>query len=186
MAALLAVTSSVTMAQEGSTAGAQFSSVPNFNAPANATKITGVRLAALYGKSDVEVVGADFALLGLSEVNDIKGVTFPLFIGANKVNGDMTGASFGIFGIHKGKDIGANLNLVNITNHVQGANVGLVNIGADYTMVDVSFVNLVPKSNVQVGIFNKVDNIKYVQVGLINCAKNGFLPCFPIVNFPVK
>ncbi|PQJ89867.1 VC2662 family protein [Aliivibrio sifiae] len=157
-----------------------FSSLNGFNAPA-ASEVTGVRLAALHGKTG-DITGVDFAL-GMSESDNLTGVNFPLFIGANKVNGNMTGASFGLFNWHKGEDLGANLGFVNITNNVKGANLSAVNYSEGYTMVDVGVANLSNDSHVQVGFFNMTSEIKGVQVGLINCAENGFLPCFPIVNF---
>nr|PMK44696.1 hypothetical protein BCU00_09335 [Vibrio breoganii] len=58
-----------------------------------------------------------------------------------------------------------------------------MNYSDGQTMADVGLVSLSNKSNIQVGIFNKTKNIDGVQIGLINCADNGFFKCFPIVNF---
>lgn len=157
-----------------------FSSLNGFNAPA-ASEVKGVRLTALHSEP-VSVTGLDFALLGLSETQDVTGVNWG-FLGANRVHGEFTGASFGLFNWHMGDDLGANLGFVNITNNVKGANVSAVNYSEGYTMVDVGVANLSNDSHVQVGLFNMTSEIKGVQVGLINCAENGFLPCFPIVNF---
>ena len=68
-------------------------------------------------------------------------------------------------------------------NDVKGANVSFVNYSEGDTLVDVGAANLSEVSTVQVGIFNKTTKIEGVQIGLINCADNGFFPCFPIVNF---
>ena len=70
-----------------------------------------------------------------------------------------------------------------ITNDVKGANVSFVNYSEGDTMVDVGAANLSDTSTVQVGLFNKTKKIEGVQIGLLNCADNGFFPCFPFVNF---
>ena len=118
----------------------------------------------------------------MSESQKMTGVNFGIF-GAHKVNSEMTGASFGIFNWMDGNMTGANLGLVNITNNVTGANLSFVNVSEGKTSVDIGAANISQKSNVQVGIFNKTAKIEGVQIGLINCADNGFFKCFPIVNF---
>lgn len=180
-ASIAALISLVSCSALADSAPIMFSSLNGFNAP-EAAEVKGVRLALLHGQTG-DVTGVDFSLLGMSESQNITGVNFPLVIGANKVNGNMTGASFGLFNWHEGSDLGANLGLVNVTNNVKGANVSTVNYSEGYTMVDVGAVNLSNDSHVQVGFFNMTTEIKGVQVGLLNCAENGFLPCFPIVNF---
>ncbi len=156
----------------------------DFNAP-KTKDVSGVRFPAIYGKQGGNVAGVDFQLLAYSEMESLKGVSYPLIlVGANRIKGDMTGASFGLMNWHEGTDIGANLGLLNLTQSMKtGANLGGVNIAKGYTMVDISLVNLSAKSNFQLGIFNKTDEIAGVQIGLINCAKDGFLPCFPFVLF---
>lgn len=158
-----------------------FSSIDNFNAPDN-DNVAGVRLSALHGKVDT-LKGVDFAVVGISETNTTTGVNFGLFLGASKVNQQMTGASLGLLNWNEGLTTGVNLGAVNLTNDVKGANVSFVNYSEGDTMVDVGAVNLSSESTVQVGIFNKTSKIDGVQVGIINCADNGFLPCFPIFNF---
>lgn len=158
-----------------------FSSINDFNAPDN-SQVSGVRLAALHGKVE-QVKGVDFAIVGMSETNTTTGVNFGLFLGASKVNQEMTGASLGLFNWNEGLTTGVNLGAVNVTNDVRGANVSFVNYSEGDTMVDVGAVNLSSESTVQVGVFNKTAKIEGVQIGLINCADNGFLPCFPIFNF---
>ncbi len=158
-----------------------FSSVNDFNAPEN-SQVSGVRLAALHGKVDT-VKGVDFSIVGMSETNTTTGVNFGLFLGASKVNQEMTGASLGLFNWNEGLTTGVNLGAVNVTNDVRGANVSFVNYSEGDTMVDVGAVNMSNESTVQVGVFNKTAKIEGVQIGLINCAENGFLPCFPIFNF---
>ncbi|WP_038174451.1 MULTISPECIES: VC2662 family protein [Vibrio] len=158
-----------------------FSSLNDFNAPDN-TQVAGVRLSALHGKVD-SVKGVDFSIIGLSETNTTTGVNFGLFLGASKVNQEMTGASLGLLNWNEGLTTGVNLGAVNLTKDVKGANVSFVNYSEGNTMVDVGAVNLSSESTVQVGVFNKTTKIEGVQIGLINCADNGFLPCFPIINF---
>ena len=163
----------------------QFSTINNFNAPASQA-VTGVRFPALYGKTST-VKGVDLHLLAISEVDDFTGVQWPLlFVGANHINNSMTGASFGLWNWNKGQTTGANIGTVNITHNVKGANIGAVNYSTGYTGFDWSIANISKSSGAQVGIFNMTDKIDVVQIGLLNCAKNGFLPCFPFVNFAVK
>ncbi|GLS83015.1 VC2662 family protein [Paraferrimonas haliotis] len=157
-----------------------FSSVNGFNAP-DADRVGGVRLAALHGKVN-EVNGLDIAVIGMSETNRTKGVNIGFF-GANKVNQEFVGASFGLFNWHTGLTKGANIGAVNIANDVHGANVSWVNYSKGHTMVDVGAVSISETSDVQVGIFNKTKKIDKFQIGIINCADNGFFPCFPIINF---
>ncbi|MBD1576839.1 MULTISPECIES: VC2662 family protein [Vibrio] len=158
-----------------------FSSIKHFNAPAK-NEVKGVRVSALHGQVD-KVTGLDVSILGMSQTKDTVGVNIGLFFGGNRVTNSMTGASFGLFNIHDGDDLGANLSLVNITNNVRGANVSFVNYSEGNTMVDVGAASISDASTVQVGIFNMTKKIEGVQIGLINCAENGFFPCFPIVNF---
>lgn len=176
---LCAFTSPLSLADDN-TAGAQFSFF-DFNAP-DVKNVKGVRFVPIYGKTGT-VTGVDFGLVAYSELENVNGVVFPLVIGANHISGDMKGVAFGVFGNHKGNDIGANLHLINLTNNVKGANVGAVNYSTGYTYFDWSIANFSKKSNVQLGIFNSTDEIKGVQIGLLNCAKNGFLRCFPFVNW---
>jgi len=130
--------------------------------------VTGVRFPAIYAKGG-DVQGADLQLLAFSEMNSLKGISFPLLGGANRIHGEMTGISVGLFNWHEGKDTGVNFGAVNVTNDVTGAEFGWVNISK--------------KSNFQMSLVNVTDKIHGAQIGLINCAKNGFLPCFIFFNF---
>lgn len=158
-----------------------FSTLNGFNAPADSS-VGGVRLSVLHGKVN-EVKGVDFPLIAMSETDTTVGVNFPLFIGASKVNKSMTGVSFGLFNWMPGETVGANFATVNVTNNVKGANFGFVNFSEGNTMVDLAAVSISKESAVQFGFFNMTKKINGVQIGIINCAENGFLPCFPIVNF---
>lgn len=177
---VLAISAAVAAPVAMASTPVMFSSVNDFNAPAE-SKVSGVRIAALHGQVD-EVKGLDLAIVGMSETQKTTGVNLGFF-GASKVNQEMTGASLGFFNWNTGKTTGLNLGAVNITNDVQGANVSFVNYSEGDTMVDVGAANISEVSTVQVGVFNKTTKIEGVQVGLINCADNGFFPCFPIINF---
>ncbi|CAH0532408.1 hypothetical protein VST7929_00237 [Vibrio stylophorae] len=158
-----------------------FSSINGFNAP-SAQKVNGVRLAVLHGQVQ-EVNGVDFSVLGLSESDRTTGVNFGLFFGAAKVNQEMKGASLGLLNWNEGETLGANVGLVNMTHDVRGLNWSAVNYSDGYTMADVGFASISDKSNFQLGLFNMTNEIDGVQIGLLNCADNGFLKCFPFINF---
>lgn len=157
-----------------------FSTVDGFNAP-NTQSVTGVRLAVFHGKVN-QVKGLDIAAFGLSETNNTTGVNLNFF-GAAKVNQKMTGASLGIVNWQEGNAVGANIGAVNLTNNVKGANVSFVNYSTGHTLVDVGAVSFSQQSTVQVGLFNKTAQIDGIQIGLLNCADNGFFKCFPFVNW---
>lgn len=169
----------VVLAANADPAPAQFSAF-DFNAP-NTTEVRGVRLSAIYGKSG-NVSGVDFTL-GLSELDNLRGVSFPLLFGANRINNSMTGVGLGIVNLHQGSDKGVNIGAINLINDVVGLNLGLGNISTGETVADIALVNVSDTSTFQLAIFNKTEFIEGVQIGLLNCASNGFLPCFPIFNF---
>ncbi|HHF0502083.1 TPA: phaC PHA synthase [Vibrio antiquarius] len=158
-----------------------FSTIDNTNAPSNSS-VGGVRLAVLHGQVN-EVKGVDFSLLGMSETDRTTGVNFGLFFGAAKVNQEMKGASLGLVNWNQGQTTGVNLGAVNITNNVKGLNWSAVNYSEGYTMADVGLASISKKSNFQFGFFNMTDQIDGVQIGLLNCADNGFFKCFPLINF---
>lgn len=167
-------------AQAADSVPLQFSTLDNYNAP-DATRVEGARFTLLYGKSG-HVSGLDIPV-GLSELDSMKGVNLPLFIGANHIRNEMVGVSLGLFNWHEGTDTGLNWGLVNLTNDVNGLNVGAVNYSTGDTVVDFSVANISESSNVQLGLLNVTDDLDGIQIGLLNCAQNGFLPCFPIFNF---
>jgi len=178
LAVVAAIASPFAMADSS---GAMFSTLDGYNAPSN-DAVGGVRLSVLHGKVS-SVKGVDVSVLGMSETDTTTGVNFGLFFGASKVNKEMKGVSLGLFNWNTGHAKGLNLGAVNITNDVKGVNWSAVNYSEGYTMADVGVVSLSEKSNFQLGLFNKTKEIDGVQIGLLNCADNGFLPCFPIVNF---
>ncbi|MBW2419270.1 MAG: phaC PHA synthase, partial [Deltaproteobacteria bacterium] len=67
-----------------------------------------------------------------------------------------------------------------------GANLGFINITNGYSSVDISGIGISNSSKAQLGFVNVTKKIEKFQFGFINIAENGFLPVFPIVNFPKK
>lgn len=155
----------------------------DFNAPDNQV-VHGARFPALYGKSG-HVSGVDLQIAAYSELDSLTGVSIPIVfgIGGNRIRNEMKGVSLGLVSWHQGQDTGANLSVVNVTNNVKGLNLGTVNYSTGQTSADVSAVNVSKKSAFQLGVVNVTDEISFVQIGILNCARNGFLRCFPIVNF---
>ena len=180
-AVLLMSLSAVVQAQDS--AVLQFSTLNDYNAPDN-QNVEGARLAFIHGRTG-NVSGIDFSI-GLSEVNNLKGISLPLYFGANRVRGEMKGVSFGLLNWHEGNDSGANVGMLNFVNNVEGLNLGFVNVSSGETMIDVSAVNISEKSRFQLAFFNKTDKLEGIQIGFLNCAENGFFPCFPIFNFGEK
>jgi hypothetical protein len=154
----------------------------DFNAPA-ASEVSGVRFPAIYGKGGGDITGVDFGLFAYSEMNSLKGVSFSIFPAANHIKGEMVGVSFGIFNWHEGQDTGVNLGFANFTKNVKGVNGSVFNYSKGFTMADVGAVNISQKSNFQLAFVNVTQELDGLQLGLINCAKNGFLPCFIFFNF---
>ena len=108
-------------------------------------------------------------------------------LGIGKLTGNMSGCATSLINVHTGKDTGVNAAFVNRTNSVEsGANIGFVNIADGYTMVDLGGLNVSGRSSVQLGFLNVTKKLTGVQIGFLNIADNGFLPMFPIFNFPKK
>ncbi len=158
-----------------------FSTINGYNAPDSNT-VGGVRLSVLHGQVD-EVKGVDFSVLGMSETKRTTGINFGLLFGGAKVTEEMKGVSLGLFNWNTGSTTGVNLAAVNVTNDVNGLNWSAVNFSEGYTKADLGFASISEKSNFQLGVFNMTKEIDGVQIGLINCADNGFFKCFPIFNF---
>lgn len=183
-------------------------SVPGKNFPGGDVK--GGRLSLLYGKSS-DATGLNVSVLGLSQVDDFKGLQLGLFLGATRVDGDFTGVSASLFNWQKGVSKGVNFGLVNYTRDMRGVNLGLVNYSEERgvvdlgllnvhredamvnlglvnysggeTTVDIGLVNYAESTTFQLGLINATKNLDGVQVGLINYAANGVVPVLPIINF---
>ncbi len=155
---------------------------PNLQSPQD-PDVNGVRLSILHGKNQ-SVRGCDLGLLSLSETSNLSGVS--LVLGMGKVTGDMSGgAAISLINVHTGRDTGLNAAFINRINAAENAvDVGFVNIADGATMVDVGGLNVSSRSTVQLGFVNVTKEITGFQFGFVNIAENGFLPVFPIFNFP--
>lgn len=173
---------------------AQFSTV-GLNVP-KSQDVNGFRFSLFHGQTE-KVQGFDMAVLGLSEVDKLDGISFNLLLGASKVNKEFSGASFGLFNWHLGQDTGFNMALVNNTSHVKGvnlamvnlsktvagANIGLVNYSDRLSLVDFGVMNYAKTTRFQFGLFNVTENLQGLQIGLLNYAENGVVKILPLINF---
>ena len=183
-------------------------SVPGANFPEGDVK--GARLNLLYGKTE-NVTGLNVSVLGLSEVENFKGLQLGFILGGARVNGEFTGASLGLFNWQEGQSKGVNIGLLNYTNNIKGVQlgfvnytkneslidlgllnatkgdsllkVGLVNYTGGHSTIDLGFVNYAEATTFQLGLVNATKNLDGLQVGIINYAENGIFPVLPIVNF---
>ena len=155
---------------------------PNHQSPKD-PDVNGVRLAIFHGKNR-SVRGFDLGLLSLSETSKLSGLS--LVLGVGKVTGEMSGgAAISLVNVHTGNDTGLNAAFVNrIHSGERAVDVGFVNIADGTTMVDVGGLNVSNRSTAQVGFINVTKQITGFQFGFLNIAENGFLPVFPIFNFP--
>jgi len=158
----------------------QFATV-NVRAPDD-PNVNGMRFSVLRGRNE-SVRGVDLGLISVSETSNLVG--FSGILGVGRLNGNLRGCATGVVNVHRGRDQGLNAAVVNRVNTVDsGANLGLVNVSDGYAMADVGAVNISDRGTVQVGVVNVTNRIEGVQIGLLNFAKNGFLPMFPFFNFP--
>ena len=157
-------------------------SAPNHQSPKD-PNVNGVRLSILHGKNQ-SVRGLDLGLLSLSETSNLSGAG--LVLGMGKVTREMSGgAAISLINVHTGSDTGLNAAFVNRIHVAEHAvDFGFVNIADATTLVDVGGLNVSNRSTVQLGFINVTKKITGVQIGFVNVAENGFLPMFPIFNFP--
>ena len=161
--------------------GFQFA-VPGANLPRD-PNVRGVRISLLAG-SNQSVRGLDFGILSLSETSRAAGVAF--VAGVHHVKQEMSGAAaFSLVNYHGGHDSGMNGAFINLVNDTSGAfNLGFVTYAEGTTLVDLGGINVSQGSRVQIGFLNITKRLKTFQFGFLNFAQNGFLPIFPIFNFP--
>ena len=162
--------------------GFQFA-VPNVNLPSD-PDVKGVRISLLHGENQ-SVRGLDFGILSLSETSRASGVAF--ICGVHYVKQEMSsGAAFSLVNYHTGRDSGMNGGFVNLVDDTSGAfNLGFITYAEGATLVDLGGINISRSSTVQIGFLNMTDRLKSFQFGFLNMADNGFLPIFPVFNFPV-
>jgi hypothetical protein len=155
---------------------------PNLQAPESA-EVNGMRLSFLHGKNQRQG-GLDLGLLSMSETSTLSGLA--LIAGISKVTGEMDGgAAFSLVNWHTGNDSGMNGAFINLLNNTEEAfNLGFVTVAQGATSVDLGGFNASKRSTAQIGFVNVTDEIESFQFGFLNIAQNGFLPIFPVVNFP--
>ena len=161
--------------------GFQFA-VPNANLPRD-PNVKGVRISFLRGENQ-STRGLDFGILSLSETTHASGVAF--IGGVHHVKQDMSGgAAFSLVNYHTGRDSGMNGGFINVLNDTSGAfNLGFITYAEGATLVDLGGINISRGSTVQIGFLNMTKHLKSFQFGFLNMAENGFLPIFPVFNFP--
>jgi hypothetical protein len=147
--------------------------------------VSAFRFTLIYGEN-TSMGGFDMGILSLSESRNLSG--FGLILGLHRLTGDMTGgAVFSLINIHEGNDTGLNAAFVNKVNNAEGAlDLGFVNIADGKTLIDIGALNMAKESTAQIGAINIATKLTGFQLGFINIAENGFLPVFPIFNFPKR
>lgn len=160
--------------------GFQFAA-PNLNAPDD-PHVDGVRLSFLHGRNQ-RTRGLDLGLLSMSETAHLSGVA--IVAGVSRVTGAMSsGVALSAVNYHTGRDSGVNAAFVNVLDDAGDAfNTGFITVARE-TLVDLGGINVSERSTAQIGFVNVTDEIRSFQFGFLNMAKNGFLPVFPVFNFP--
>ena len=157
--------------------------MPGVQAPGG-DDVGAFRIVFLYGKNN-SVSGLDMGLLSFSEATNQSGLS--LNMGVGHVTGTSSGAACGLVNIHRGTDSGFNGAFINIVKSItSGVNVGFVNITEDYSAVDIGGLSISDKSKAQISFVNITQELEGLQIGFLNVAPNGFLPVFPVFNFPKK
>src|SRR5262245_24159924 len=165
----------------GASTGFQLA-LPNLNVPSD-PQVSGMRLSFFWGKNH-STAGLDVGILSLSETSQFSGVA--LVAGVSKVTGRMdSGVALSLVNDHRGTDSGVNGAFINLLNDAGHAfNTGFVIVARGATGVDLGGINVSKKSKAQIGFLNITKRIEGFQFGFINLADNGFLPIFPVFNFP--
>ena len=131
-------------------------------------------------------LGCDFGFFSLSKTSQASGAAF--IVGVHHVTSGMSrGAAFSVVNYHQGRDSGMNGAFINVVHDTTGAfNLGFVTYADGPTLVDLGGINISRSSTVQLGFLNITERLDAFQFGFLNMAENGFLPIFPIFNFPVR
>lgn len=157
---------------------------PNLNVPDD-PHVKGLRLSFLHGRNE-SMSGLDLGLLSVSETSRMSGAAF--VVGMSRVTEEMSsGVALSLLNFHTGRDRGVNAAFVNLLGDAGGAvNTGFITIARGATLVDLGGINVSARSTAQIGFVNITKEIESFQLGFLNMAENGFLPVFPIFNFPKK
>lgn len=180
----LAVTACLLLAAATASADTAFQfAVPGARFP-NDPEVSGIRLGFLHARNQ-SVRGVDFGVLSMNETTTMSGVSF--IGGVHRLHGDMDGgATFNVVNLHEGRDRGFNGAYVNLLNQPDAAlNVAFLNVARGNTLVDLGGVNVSEGSAAQIGFLNVTGRLRTFQFGFLNLAENGFLPVFPVFNFPI-
>lgn len=177
LCALLLVAPALATAETGFQLG-----VPNANVPSDPA-VSGMRLSFIWGKNR-STRGLDFGIVSMAQTERLSGLA--LVAGVSRVTGEMDqGVALSLINFHSGRDSGMNGAFINVLNDADGAfTTGFVTIAQGETFVDLGGINVSDSSTAQIGFINVTKEIKSFQFGFINMAENGFLPIFPIFNFP--
>ena len=144
--------------------------------------VDGFRFSLLYGNSE-KLGGFDLAGALYAGSSEFSGAG-PWFAMAH-VRGDSRGCLCSFANYIEGTSHGAALAFINIVGDApEGVNIGFVNYTEGATTFDLSGFGISERSKVQLGFINVTDEIERFQIGFLNVAQNGFLPVFPIFNFP--
>jgi len=154
---------------------------PSLRAPDDEV-VNGMRMSLLHGQNTT-VRGFDLGILALSSSDTLSGLSVTAI---SHVKTSMSGgAAISLVNYHTGRDAGLNAAFINKLNNTEDAfNVSFLNIADGSTAVDLGGLNMSDRSVVQLGFLNITREIKSFQFGFLNIAKNGFLPVFPVFNFP--
>ena len=146
--------------------------------------VGGVRLPFLHGRNE-NMRGFDFGLLSVSESTNRSGFAF--ILGLSKTTGKSSGLNSALVLSHTGEATGMNAAFINsVQTLTSGVNIGFLNITDGYSAIDISGIGVSDRSGIQLGFVNITKKIEKFQFGFLNIAENGFLPVFPIFNFPKK
>ena len=127
--------------------------------------------------------GFDLGILSLSSSTNRSGLA--LILGISRTKGRSSGLNTGLVITHEGEASGVNASFVNFVKTLKsGINIGFLNITEGFSALDLSGIGVSDRSNVQLGFVNVTKRIENFQFGFLNIAENGFLPVFPIFNFP--
>lgn len=159
--------------------------------------IKGFRLNILYGYNQ-DVLGLDIGIVNRAG-GDMRGIQW---IGVGWVEGKTEGVQLGYIANYTEEELlGGQLGIINYAGAETGISFGFVNwvhtdmMGGQIGALNVAetrveglqlgAVNYAPAAGgLQFSLVNVTEDLQGVQIGLVNVAKNGFLPVFPIVNFP--
>ncbi len=131
--------------------------------------VTGFRLNVLLGVNR-DVTGLDLSALAAHTLGTQRGVQLGL---VNVVEGGCTGAQIGALGN-------------SVEGRLRGVQIaGLVTLAGEGSGVQIApfLAQATNLSGFQLGLFTYADEMKGLQLGLLNFNENGFLPVFPGFNF---